>query len=480
MIDFQDTYRELPKPFFSLQSPTPVKSPGLIAVNEALAKTLKIDPNWLRSEDGVAVLSGNRILDNAETIATKYGGHQFGNWNPQLGDGRAVLLGEVLSVDNQRFDVQLKGAGPTPYSRGGDGRSPIGPVIREYIVSEAMAALGVPTTRALAAVTTGEDVRRTHVAPGAILTRVAKSHIRVGTFEYFSDAVDLETFRSFVHYVIDRHYPMCRDDDNPIVALLSSVLERQAHLIARWQLLGFIHGVMNTDNMLVCGETVDYGPCAFMDNFEMGKVFSSIDRHGRYAYNNQPLIGQWNIAQFASTLIPLIDDDRSLAIATAQSIVDTFPDVFSNAFQQRFNRKIGLGTVLPDDDALMTSYFSTMEKAESDFTLTFRALDTTDDRIQYPLPDAFKSWIDDWENRMAEETTTEDERREMMDAENPFFIPRNHRVEAAIDAAESGDYAPFHRLTRALSDPYNYREEFAELLAPPKRDEIVHKTFCGT
>ncbi|MEJ6539731.1 MAG: YdiU family protein, partial [Halioglobus sp.] len=317
-ITFDNSYARLPEQFYARQAPVPVTAPGPIRVNRQLAEQLGIDANWLSSEAGTQVVAGNAVPPGSEPLASVYAGHQFGGYNPQLGDGRAILLGEVLSHEGRRFDLQLKGSGPTPYSRGGDGRSPIGPVLREYIVSEAMHQLGVPTTRALAAVTTGEWVQRDGSLPGAILARVASSHIRIGTFQYFAARRDIESLQLLSHHVIDRHYPDAKSSDNPVLAMLEAIISRQAQLMAHWQLLGFIHGVMNTDNMLVCGETIDYGPCAFMDQFNPDQVFSSIDHAGRYAYRQQPAIAHWNLSVLAQALLPILDNEQERAVALAQ------------------------------------------------------------------------------------------------------------------------------------------------------------------
>ena len=371
---FDNSYRQLPERFFSALSPTAVSQPELIRANPALAAILGIDMEWLVSREGVEALAGNRVPEGAEPIATVYAGQQFGNWVPQLGDGRAILLGEVIGRDGVRYDVQLKGSGRTPYSRGGDGRAPLGPVLREYLVSEAMAALGVATTRSLAAVTTGERVYREGALPGAVLTRVAQSHIRIGTFQYFYSKKDTEALRLLARHVIERHYPEAADADNPVRALLDEVVSAQARLVAKWQLLGFIHGVMNTDNMLLSGETIDYGPCAFMDAFNPGQVFSSIDRQGRYAYANQPGIAHWNLANLAQALLPVLDVDGEKALLMAQESVDAFPDHYQAAYRNGMARKLGLAKWREDDAALASDLLATMAAEQADFTLSFRRL----------------------------------------------------------------------------------------------------------
>ncbi|NND67984.1 MAG: YdiU family protein, partial [Halioglobus sp.] len=379
-LPFDNSYARLPAAFYTALDPTPVEEPGPIRVNRELAVELGLDPQWLASKEGTAVLAGNEIAEGSEPIATVYAGHQFGGYNPQLGDGRAVLLGEIVRSDGQRFDLQLKGSGPTPYSRGGDGRAPLGPVLREYIVGEAMHALGVPTTRSLAAVTTGELVVRDGYLPGAVLARVASSHIRIGTFEYFAARRDNESLATLSGHVIARHFPEAAQADNPILDMLESVIERQATLVAQWQLLGFIHGVMNTDNMLLCGETIDYGPCAFMDAFNPEQVYSSIDHQGRYAYRNQPGIAQWNLSRLAQAVLPLLHDDEEQAVALAQAAIDAYPAQFLDAHSAGIARKLGLSEITEDDTALVEDLFAALAEHKLDFTLAFRRLaDLADD-----------------------------------------------------------------------------------------------------
>ncbi|MBT3428394.1 MAG: YdiU family protein, partial [Gammaproteobacteria bacterium] len=346
-ITFDNSYYRLPGSFYSNQNPTPVSSPSVIAVNQPLAKEIGIDQAFLCSDEGLKMLSGNTIVEGSQPIATVYAGYQFGHWNPQLGDGRAILLGEIINNTGKRFDLQLKGSGPTLYSRGGDGRAPLGPVLREYLVSEAMHNLGIPTTRGLAAVFTGDHVQRESPEPGAILTRVASSHIRFGTFQYFAAKGDIEALTILADHVISRHYPEALESANPYVELLNEVMKKIARLVSKWQALGFIHGVMNTDNMLVCGETVDYGPCAFMDEFNPGKVFSSIDSAGRYGYQNQPGIAQWNLMTFAQALLPLLADSEEQAVKQAQIVLEKFPEVYAGQYDSLMARKIGLSPENP-------------------------------------------------------------------------------------------------------------------------------------
>jgi len=489
-LAFDNSYARLPERFYARQNPTPVSAPELIRMNEALAQRLGIDPTWLGSEAGVEVVAGNRVPDGAEPIAAAYAGHQFGGWSPQLGDGRAVLLGEVIGTDNVRYDIQLKGAGRTPYSRGGDGRAPLGPVLREYIVSEAMSALGIPTTRALAAVTTGEQVLRHSSQPGAVLARVAQSHIRVGTFEFFASRQDHEALRILVDHVIQRHFPEAADTDNPCLAMLDAVVARQAELIARWQLVGFIHGVMNTDNTLLSGETIDYGPCAFMDDFHPDMVFSSIDRGGRYAYRNQPGIANWNLGGLAQALLPVLADDQEKALASAQAAVDVFPARFTDAYNQGMNKKLGLAEYKAGDESIVQDLFALMLQEKADFTLAFRRLsdlvcsngsDSTEVGDLFEFSDAFVSWIERWRKRISVDPQQPDERQKNMRAVNPVFIPRNHLVEEAIAAAvERQDLTLFHALVDVLAQPYVYDSNRARYAMPPRPEQVVTQTFCGT
>lgn len=486
---FDSAYARLPDRFFARVAPTPVAAPRLIRVNAPLATELGIDPDWLASEQGVAVLAGNRIPDTATPIATAYAGHQFGSFVPQLGDGRAILLGEVIDRGGTRRDVQLKGAGPTPFSRRGDGRAALGPVLREYLVSEAMQALGIPTTRALAAVTTGERVIRETMLPGAVLARVASSHIRVGTFQFFASRGDVEGVRTLADHVIARHYPHAADAERPYRALLDAVIRAQAELIARWLLVGFIHGVMNTDNMSVAGETIDYGPCAFLDAYDPAAVFSAIDRGGRYAYGNQPAIAQWNLTRLAECLLPLLGDDADAAAADAVRALEAFAPAFDRAYQGGLRRKLGLATERPGDAALAEELLQAMTANGADFTLTFRGLSEAaadegadaDVRSLFADPAAYDAWATRWRQRLREEPGDPAARREAMLAVNPTFIPRNHRIEAVIRAAvDCDDFAPFEALLRVLAKPYDAQPAFARYMEPPAAQERVLQTFCGT
>lgn len=466
----------------------PVAAPRLIRVNRPLAARLGIDADWLESPEGVEVLAGNRLAAGSQPIATVYAGHQFGGWNPRLGDGRAILLGEVVDGDGRRFDIQLKGAGRTPYSRGGDGRSPLGPVLREYIVSEAMAVLGVPTTRSLAAVASGDTVMREMPLPGAVLTRVAASHIRIGTFQYFFAREDAAAVRTLADHVIARHYPQVSRAERPYLALLQAVVTRQAQLIARWQQLGFIHGVMNTDNMLLCGETIDYGPCAFIDNFHPDTVFSSIDSQGRYAYRNQPGIAQWNLAWLAQALLPLIDTDETVALELAQQAIGDFVEIYQRAYDEGMVRKLGIAAAGAESAALVDELLQQMAALSLDFTLTFRRLaelagpaPAAEQSVAaiFELPPALDAWQQRWRAQLAPIDPAA--RQASMFVVNPVFIPRNHLIEAVIRAAVDGDdFQPFHQLVERLADPCRFDAAAVAYAVPPRPEQVVSRTFCGT
>ena len=470
-IPFDNSYARLPGSMHVGVTPTPVSAPRLIKVNEPLARELGIDTALLTAELAV----GNALPAGAAPIAQAYAGHQFGNFVPQLGDGRAILLGEVVDLKGRRRDIQLKGSGRTPFSRGGDGRAALGPVLREYLVSEAMNALGIPTTRALMAATTGERVYRDEVLPGAVLTRVAASHIRVGTFQFFAVRRDLEALKLLIGHVIDRHYPALKDADNPALALLDAVMEAQASLVSRWVQVGFIHGVMNTDNSSLSGETIDYGPCAFMEAYDPGTVFSSIDTHGRYAYANQAPIAQWNFARLAETLLPFIDEDREAAIRIATERIESFPAIYTRHWLAGFRKKIGLASEEDGDLDLIQAMLDAMQLARADFTITFRALSNGEE------PEALKDWLPKWRERLARDPLTVEERQKLMRSANPAYIPRNHRVEAMIGAAiERQDYAPFEAMLQVLMNPYE-EQAGAEIYAEtPPETEQVYRTFCGT
>jgi len=475
MIPFDNSYARLPEHFYARMPPARVPSPGLIAVNDALAHDLGLDAGWLRSPEGVQVLAGNSVPEGAAPLAQAYAGHQFGGFVPQLGDGRAILLGEIVAPDGRRMDIQLKGSGRTPFSRQGDGRAWIGPVIREYLVSEAMAALGVPTTRALAAITTGETIWRETALPGAVLTRVAASHIRVGTFQYFAARGDHDALEALTGHVIDRHYPRAQG----ALGLFDAVVAAQARLVAAWMSLGFIHGVMNTDNMAVSGETIDYGPCAFIDAYHPDRVFSSIDRGGRYAYSNQPQAALWNLAQFASCLVHLIAEERGItpddAVTLATDHMNRFADLYQAAWLDRMGRKIGLAQATAEDRPLIEDLLTLMARDGADFTRTFRGLAEGSARDEFVDRAAFDSWAETWQTRLAAETGAEDRLR----AANPAIIPRNHRVEQAIAAAVAGDFAPFNALHAALATPFDRPGDDPYRHAPTEGEE-VRRTFCGT
>jgi len=487
---FNNSYACLPGQFYTRHLPVPVVNPGLIRANDELAITLGIDPGWLVSETGVNFAVGNQIPEGADPIATVYAGHQFGAWNPQLGDGRAILLGEVVAASGRRYDIQLKGSGRTPYSRGGDGRAPLGPVLREYVVSEAMSTLGVPTSRALAAATTGEVVMRESPLPGAVLVRVAQSHIRIGSIQFFSAQKDFDSVRILVNHIIQRHFPQLAETNKPVHAMLDEVVERQASLIAQWQSLGFIHGVMNTDNMLLSGETIDYGPCAYMDEYDPATVFSSIDHGGRYAYRNQPHIAHWNLAMLAQALLPLLDDQEDKAIASGQTAIDRFPDLYMAAYLDRMRQKLGLNGRHTDDEKLIRDLLTLMHESNSDFTLTFRRLSDLADPDStanagvagiFELPESFDTWLERWQNRLQTSSMSDGERQANMYASNPAFIARNHLLEEVIEAAtRQGDLKPFHRLVDLLEKPFEFDASLSRYAMPPRPEQIVRQTFCGT
>nr|WP_022707638.1 YdiU family protein [Paracoccus zeaxanthinifaciens] len=465
MIHFDNSYARLPQGFFARTRPTPVSSPRLLVLNETLAERLGLDPAHLAS-DGVEMLAGNAVPDGAEPIAQAYAGHQFGGFSPQLGDGRAVLLGEVIAPDGQRFDLQLKGSGKTPFSRRGDGRAWMGPVLREYLVSEYMAAMGVPTTRALAAIATGDLVFREQGGlPGAVLTRVAASHIRVGTFQYFAVRDDIERLRQLTDHVIDRHYPQCKDP----LELLDAVVARQARTIADWMALGFIHGVMNTDNMAISGETIDYGPCAFMDAYHPDTVFSSIDTQGRYAWAQQPQMAVWNLAQFATCLIPLMGEEEA-AVEAATKAVHRFGPLYQAAWLERFGAKLSIDGA--QHQALIERLLTLMAQQRADFTRVFAGLAHGGARDEFIDRDAFDAWHADWQALSPDMA--------LMARVNPLRIPRNHRIEGAIESAVAGDMQPFRKLLDACTRPFEARADWSDLSTAPTSSEAVRRTFCGT
>jgi uncharacterized protein YdiU (UPF0061 family) len=487
-IPFDNTYARLPERFFAYVNPTPVAAPRLVRVNTALAEQLGIDLGDLSSPEAADVFAGNAVPAGAEPIAMAYAGHQFGGFSPQLGDGRAILLGEVVGRDGQRRDIQLKGAGPTPFSRRGDGRAALGPVLREYIVSEAMAALGIPTTRTLAAAATGEEVVRETLLPGALLTRVAASHIRVGTFQFFAARSDIEAVQMLADYAIARHYPDAAGTENPYRVLLDGVVARQADLVAQWVLVGFIHGVMNTDNTAVSGETIDYGPCAFMDAYNPAAVFSSIDQGGRYAYANQPRIMHWNLARLAEALLPLLGDTQDARLACAQESLAAFGPRFEAAYFGGLRRKIGLATEQEGDVALVQDLLDRMAENAADFTLAFRRLCAAaagpegDDAVRTLFADggAYDGWAVRWRTRLAADAMPPPARAAAMRRANPAIIPRNHLVEAALAAALEDDFRPFEALLEATAEPFKDRPGFEQYALPPTQADPSYRTFCGT
>ena len=483
-IQFSNTYAQLPDRLYARVAPFAFPAPAIVRFNHALAAELGLDPNQLDSPGGAAILAGASTPLGADPLAMAYAGHQFGNWVPQLGDGRAMLLGEVISPAGARFDIHLKGSGRTPFSRGGDGKAVLSAVLREYIISEAMHALGIPTTRSLAAVSTGESVRREGLEPGAVLARVAASHIRVGTFQYLYARKDTEGLQALMDHVIARHYPDCAAAETPALALLAAVMARQAELVARWMQVGFIHGVMNTDNMSVAGETIDYGPCAFMDIYHPSTVFSSIDRQGRYAWGNQPKIAHWNLAQFAQSLLPLIDSEAQTAAQLAQSVLDGFGEMFEAAYFRLFQAKLGFTGTTGADNTLVTELLHLMAEDQVDFTLAFRALsrglandDFTAVNSLFTSAGLFADWQAKWLSRL---DNARGSAAAIMLANNPAFIPRNHRVEDALSAANHGDFAPFETLLKVLATPFEDQPDAVLFEAPPRPDEVVHATFCGT
>lgn len=474
---FDNTYARLPDHFHSRVNPTPVAAPQLIQLNSELATALGLDPTFLSTQLGVEILAGNRIAHGSEPIALAYAGHQFGNFVPQLGDGRANLLGEVVAPTGLRYDLQLKGSGPTPFSRRGDGRAALGPVLREYLVSEAMFALGVPTTRALSAVLSGEPVYRETALPGAIITRVASSHLRVGTFEFFAAREDLAGLRTLAHYALHRHYPTLAATEHPFTSLLAAVVGRQAHLIAHWMSLGFIHGVMNTDNTSISGETIDYGPCAFLEAYDPRKRFSSIDLQGRYAYANQPFAAHWNLVKLAEALLPIIAEEHgsdAAGLDAAREAIDTFEPTYETARLHHFRRKLGLLAEEPGDGALVEDLLARMASDQLDFTQTFRALN---DGV---VP--FDDWAAQWRARQAAESTSAVERAAAMRLANPTYIPRNHLIQAVINAAlDRQDFAPFRELLSVVTRPLDLDPAVdSKYLTPARPEQQIRATYCGT
>ncbi|TGE37333.1 YdiU family protein [Desulfosporosinus fructosivorans] len=479
--NLDNSYARLPKTFFTSLNPIAVRSPKLVILNYPLAKSLGLNVEALRSKDGVEVLAGNRIPEGSLPLAQAYAGHQFGHF-ALLGDGRAVLLGEQITPQGDRVDIQLKGSGRTPYSRGGDGRATLGPMLREYIISEAMHALGIATTRSLAVATTGESVIRETEQPGAILTRVATSHLRVGTFQFVSEWGTAPDLRILADYTLYRHFPDFDVAPNNYLLLLQEVIKRQAMLIAKWQLVGFIHGVMNTDNMALSGETIDYGPCAFMDVYDPATVFSSIDVKGRYAYGNQPSIAGWNLARFAETLLPLLHVDQDQAVELAQDAISGFTELYHNHWLSGMRAKLGIFNEEKQDESLIDDLLSNMQKYRADYTNTFRALtfDTLKDTVLYGNSE-FAKWHELWQERLGRQQESKASSHQLMRNSNPAVIPRNHRVEAALEAAvEKEDYSVMEKLLDVLSSPYAHSTEQADYCTLPELSARPYRTFCGT
>jgi serine/tyrosine/threonine adenylyltransferase len=480
---FDNSYVRLPSLFFTRLNPTPVRSPKRAVLNETLARELGLNVEALKSEEGTAVLAGNQVPEGAAPLAQAYAGHQFGHFT-MLGDGRALLIGEHITPQGDRIDIQLKGSGETPYSRRGDGRAALGPMLREYIISEAMHALGIPTTRSLAVVTTGQKVVRETALPGAVLTRIAASHLRVGTFQYAANWGSEDELRTLADYTLERHFPEVQEEENPYLGLLLEVMKRQARLIAQWQLVGFIHGVMNTDNMALSGETIDYGPCAFMDQYDPATVFSSIDRTGRYAYGNQPQIAAWNLARFSETLLPLLHEDEDQAVRFAEEAIAGFLKQYERHWLSGMRAKLGILNEEPQDEGLIQELLRLMHKHRADYTNTFRSL-------TYGQPEAtamhgsneFAKWNEQWQARLLRQQREENglSSSELMRISNPMVIPRNHRVEEALDAAvQRGDYTVLENLLNVLANPFEAGPEKEEYCALPELADQPYRTFCGT
>jgi serine/tyrosine/threonine adenylyltransferase len=484
MFTFDNTYVRDLHGFFAPVNPAGSPTPRLMKLNRSLATELGVDSDALASPDGLGVLAGNVIPDGATPIAQAYAGHQFGGFNPQLGDGRAILLGEVIDTHGHRRDVQFKGSGRTPFSRGGDGKAALGPVLREYLMGEAMHALRIPTTRALAAVATGEQVRREGLLPGALLTRIAASHLRVGTFQFFAARGETDNVRKLADYAIERHYPHVTTGPTRYVEFLRSVVEAQASLIANWMLVGFIHGVMNTDNMTISGETIDYGPCAFMDAYDPETVFSSIDSNGRYAYGNQPPIGQWNLARLAETLLPLMSEDTGTAVEAATAELQAYVAQYSANWLDGMRAKLGLDTAEDGDEQLANYFLALLQKQQVDYTSAFRALSSGPDaaRPLFAIPQPFDAWAERWHDRLdAEPPKPAAERQAAMLATNPIYIARNHLVEAALAAAvNDDDMSPFDKLLDVLAEPFTERPGLTEYAKPAPASFGPYRTYCGT
>jgi uncharacterized protein YdiU (UPF0061 family) len=489
MIIFNNSYARLPERFYQRIPPRPVEKPTLIHFNSNLARENGLDIDYLTSQAGAEIFAGNRIPEGAEPIALAYAGHQFGHFVPQLGDGRAVLLGEIIGEENKHWDIQLKGSGPTAFSRNGDGRAALGPIMREYILSEAIHRLGIRTNRSLAMVTTGESVFRETKLPGAILTRFSSSHVRVGTFEYFRAQNDIEALKLLADYVIDRLYPHAKNTSNPYLSLFKSISDAQASLVSSWMNIGFIHGVMNTDNMAISGETIDYGPCAFMDTYDHNTVYSSIDRSGRYSYGNQGNIAHWNLTRLAECLLSLLDTDENKSLALAKGILDDFPKTFHTYWLNGMRAKLGFTESKTKDQEIIEQLLGLMQKHEADYTLTFRYLSyAVNDKhnydklqVMFSSDKVFTDWLGQWHKRLAQQNTELTQVEQTMLNSNPAFIPRNHQVEAAINLAiEKNDFSEMTTLMAILSHPYIDQPDYIDYMQPPKPDERIYQTFCGT
>lgn len=479
--NFDNSYIDLPKTFYSAVQPGKVAAPEITILNRQLAEELGLKSDELMQPEGIAVLSGNELPDGSASIAQAYAGHQFGHFT-MLGDGRAILIGEQITPEKKRVDIQLKGAGVTPYSRGGDGRAALGPMLREYLISEAMNSLGIPTSRSLAVVQTGEDVIREQSLPGAILTRVAESHLRIGTFQYARQWSELDELKALADYSLARHFPEAATRPNRYIELFKEVVTRQAKLIAKWNLVGFVHGVMNTDNMTISGETIDYGPCAFIDQYVPTAVFSSIDRHGRYAYNQQKPVAIWNLARLAEALLPLVEGDKDTVLKQFQALLYYFSDCYQDQWLNGMRGKLGILEPEAEDEALIHQLLEIMEKHKADYTHTFRALTLTDYRDQdWFETEDFKRWEKLWKLRLKKQNQSSGQILQQMKQSNPAIIPRNYLVEQVLEEAVSQDnLVPFKQFLSALQDPYAYSEEQERYAMPAPTDQGNYQTFCGT
>lgn len=478
--NLDNSYSRLPDIFYKLVEANPVSSPKLTLLNESLAWELGLDPGELKKEENIEILAGNKAPEGSSLLAQAYGGHQFGHFT-MLGDGRAVLLGEQIRPDEKRVDIQLKGSGRTPFSRGGDGRAALGPMLREYLISEAMHYLGIPSSRSLAVVETGDKVYREKPLKGAILTRISSSHIRFGTFQYAAAWGSIDDLKELADYSIERHFKEIEHDSNPYLSLLEKVIDVQASLIARWKLVGFIHGVMNTDNMTISGETIDYGPCAFMDIYDPKTVFSSIDRQGRYSYGNQSSIGEWNLTRFAETLLPLLDEDRDKAIEIAKEVLNKFAPLYRSYWLNGMRKKLGLIEAREDDLDLIDELLTIMKEKTADYTSVFVALSLDKfEELDLFESEEFKTWYDKWIDRIKSQDISVDEIRKIMKENNPYIIPRNYKVEEVLEAAVDGDYSPFNDFLNELKNPYGYEKSQEKYAKLPAKSNRPYRTFCGT